>query len=248
MSTVLTGKVPSTVTGYSNITVTGVQLLCYPSSAATLDWGSAGDKWDTASATYGGFSGTTGTALAYNQIRMTANAPVGTRPLTTTYSSSETYNVDSASYDCWCSSFVSSFASTCASTKTATLGDSTAAAKIYQAGWDQGTYGKVGFNKLTLKANFTSAVANSASTKYDEKAASLYDYILAKYGSTEAGTSSYLSNFAGRTITSFANANTANPVVVSSNDQSSTFVLGGLAFIAIVPAGGYFFVRKKKSA
>jgi LPXTG-motif cell wall-anchored protein len=246
MTNVLQCTIPSSVTGYTNVVITGIQLLGYSSASANLNW--ANDLWDTASTTYGSFSGTTGSAYANNQIRMTANASVGTRPLGAAYSTAGTFDLDSASYDYWCSYFSTTFAATCATTKTAAVGAGAAAATIYQNGWASGLWGKTGWNKLTLKANFTSVTASSTSTDYGAQAASLYNYILAKYGTIEAGTSQYLSNYAGRTITPFSGANTASLVSNAQDDNGSSLLLGGLAGAAVLAAGAYFFVRKKKSA
>jgi LPXTG-motif cell wall-anchored protein len=68
-----------------------------------------------------------------------------------------------------------------------------------------------------------------------QKAALRYKEILKKYTA--------LTNFVGRT-----DINSASAVLKTDNhDSSSTFVLGGLGVLAILAAGAYFLVRKKKA-
>jgi len=66
-----------------------------------------------------------------------------------------------------------------------------------------------------------------------QKAAARYNEIVKAYG---------YENFANRSVSgaSIVSKNT-------NNDSSSTIALGGLAMLAVLAAGGYFFVRKKKS-
>lgn len=244
MSNVLTCTIPATVTGYSNVVVTGVQLMNYAAYSGsgndTRNWASSGN-WDTSSAVYGSFNTTTGSALTSNYLKILATAPLGGKPTATTYSTFGAYSEDAASLDYWSILFVSSLSTTCATTKTAAQHGAAAASQIFSYGWVAGTWGKTGWNKLTLKASFTSAAANYQSTSYVERAAALYDYIEAKYQST-----GYLANWAGRTLQSFTPG--SQVVLPSTSDSSSSLVLGGLAGVAALAAGAYFFVRKKKSA
>jgi hypothetical protein len=242
MTNVLTCTIPSTATGYSNVIVTGVQLMNYAgysgTGSDTRNWATS-TNWDTSSAVYGSFNTTTGSSLVSNYLQILATAATGSKPLASSYSTFGAYSENSASLDYWSSLFVSTLTSTCNTTKTAAQNDSAAASSIYQLGWVAGTFGKTGYDSLALKSSFTAATANYQSTSYVERAAALYDYIEAKYVGT-----TYLSNWASRTINTFTPGSAK--ISLSSTDSASALVLGGLATIAVLAAGSYFFIRKKK--
>lgn len=92
-------------------------------------------------------------------------------------------------------------------------------------------YGKMGTEP---KALFLGATADSGSTTSYIAAAARYDYICTKYSAA--------SNFAYRSIA----GRSAQTVAAQNSDNSSTLVLGGLAAVAVLAAGSYFFVRKKR--
>jgi LPXTG-motif cell wall-anchored protein len=95
----------------------------------------------------------------------------------------------------------------------------------------------------TVKAKFAAATGNATAaaklaTLY--KGAARYNYIYTKYHATDTN----ITNFANRTNTG-SYAAVVTPVV---SDSSSTLALGGIAAVAALASGAYFFVRKKKSA
>jgi len=81
--------------------------------------------------------------------------------------------------------------------------------------------------KISLKATDALDVGTPI-----EKFAARYDYVMKKYA---------YENFVNRTISSGAAI-----VSTGNSDSSSTLVLGGIAAISVLAAGGYFFVRKKR--
>lgn len=65
---------------------------------------------------------------------------------------------------------------------------------------------------------------------------------------SDRGTTSTVVGKIARLKTNYeSGANHAKVVSISADDPSSTLVLGGIAALAVLAAGGYFFVRKKKS-
>jgi LPXTG-motif cell wall-anchored protein len=83
-------------------------------------------------------------------------------------------------------------------------------------------------------------VSKTSFTNLVNSAAGRYDYIVGKYNPSNAT----ISNFMQRTI---SGVSSAALVTSTSGDSSSTLVLGGIAAIAVLAAGSYFFIRKKKA-
>jgi len=238
-------QVPSIPAGYSSFTWSQAQVLTYPSTVTTSeDWGSSAyKKWDGA---------TTISNLSGNLVSVNPDAPVSA-PVAASYSGTRAFVSDTEKVNEWAYTMIKTYGDgLCGSTQSYGVDDATAAGLFIAKGWPKQAPRLEGsdyatWNALTSKSLFTSATASSTSSLYYARFASLYNYILAKYGYYENNASAYLSNYAGRTITTFANANTASPVGIASNDSSSTLVLGGLAAAAVLVAGSYFFVRKRKA-
>lgn len=91
---------------------------------------------------------------------------------------------------------------------------------------------------------FQSAVSSSAGTTDLVRSVTRYDYILVNHQNyVYTDNVSKFSNFANRTISGYSGAS----VVLPSSNSSSTLVLAGLAAIAVLAVGSYFFIRKKKT-
>jgi LPXTG-motif cell wall-anchored protein len=220
-----TGTIPSVPTGWTDFFWTKVQLVSYAS-------GASGENFTAATAS---------SAVSGNEISVNYTKTL-TRP--TNDFASKNYDAAAESLNDWAARFLVALDNTnvCGATKAGAKDGSDSALKIAGAGWK--IFGTE-WSSLTNKANFTSAVASSTSALYYQRAASLYDYVLWKYGSVQSSGAVVLSNFAGRTVPS--SAPTAAVVVSQNNDSSSTLVLAGLAAIAVLAAGSYFFIRKKKA-
>jgi hypothetical protein len=221
--------IPTLPSGYTNPKWSRMQVLSYPSASLSKDW-SLQANW-TASTAIAVPSGEeiyvypTAAATGYGQTGVFAT---------------RTYDAALEALNEWAISSYDLFAASdvCGTTKNAAVGDSTAAGKIFQAGWAlQGN----AWSSLTDKLLFTNATTSNAANTYYLKFALQYDYILAKYGTT------YTSNYASRTIKNLANLQ--NPIIpVSASESSTTIFLASLATLAAFAAGGYFFLKKKKEA
>jgi LPXTG-motif cell wall-anchored protein len=101
-----------------------------------------------------------------------------------------------------------------------------------------------GYMGSDVKTAIQAATALASGNDYN-KALALYDYVESKYNPTGAQSGSVTAvNFIGRTVTPLSGA---AKIASVSSDSSSTLVLGGIAGVAVLAAGGYFFVRKKKA-
>ena len=139
----------------------------------------------------------------------------------------------------WCAEFMARTGVIC--------GGATKTASDYASAWTtcQASFAAIG--NATITNFFKSATATqgdfspSSTTIYRNYVAYRYDLIYNRYYAANSN----ITNFAARTITASTPAASVEPSV---NDSSSTLVLGGLAGVAALAAGAYFFVRKKKSA
>lgn len=236
-SHVFSGIVPAIPSGYSSFNWTRAQVCSYPSSLAT-----GTSTWHNT------FTASTAVAApSGNLISVNADAPVS-KALSSTYFGSRAFVSDTEKVNEWAYKVLKTYATVCDSGKTYARNDQAGAQLYYQKGWTYQTQ-SIGdasdWNALTSKALFTNVVASATSSSYYARFASMYDYILSKYGYYSAtNTSAYLANYANRTIPSFVSGSSI--VMPTASDSSSTLVLGGLSAVAVIAAGGYFFVRKKK--
>jgi LPXTG-motif cell wall-anchored protein len=235
-------QVPSIPSGYSSFTWSRAQVLTYPSTVTTaMDWGSSSyKKWDGA---------TTISTLTGNLISVNPDAPISA-PVAATYSGTRAFVSDTEKVNEWAYKVLKTYSTVCASGKTHAQNDQTGASLYFQQGWTYQTQSMgdaADWNALTSKALFTNVTASTTSSLYYARFASMYDYILSKYGYySTTNTTAYLANYANRTIPSFVSGSSI--VDPATTDSSSTLVLGGIAAVAALASGAYFFVRKKKSA
>jgi hypothetical protein len=132
--------------------------------------------------------------------------------------------------DVWAASFLSSTSSGCASLAVTSSTWSTTSTS-YSAMSSDSTI------LAAAQADFKSVTASASSTAVLAQAAARYDFIYGKYG-----TSLSLSDYASRSSSSGAIK------LPENKDGDSDALLLGIASIALLFSGAYFFVRKKKGA